>query len=408
MKVIEINSVCGIRSTGRICTDIADVMDSVGYECRIAYGRESVPEKYEEKSIRIGNHTNVKWHGLMSRLFGCCGFYSRISTYLLLRKIDQFKPDVVHLHNLHGYYLHIGILFRYLRKKQIPVVWTLHDCWAFTGHCAHFSDINCEQWKTKCVHCPKTRSYPTCWLRDHVARNFEKKRHLMTQMPNMVLVTPSQWLAGIVKQSFLGKYPVEVIHNGIDLNIFFPVEGDFRKRYQLENKHIVLGVAAAWGRSKGLYDFIELSHLLPEEYQIVLVGLTKKQITKIPDGILCIERTNSAKELAVIYSAADVFVNPSRLETMGLVTVEALACGTPCVVSNATAVPEVIDETCGCIVEAGDVEAICREIQRIVKDNAYSKTACLQRASQYEKKHQFNRYIELYKELQQASSAFVV
>jgi len=221
-------------------------------------------------------------------------------------------------------------------------------------------------------------------------------------------VTPSQWLAGIVKQSFLGKYPVEVIHNGIDLNIFFPVEGDFRKRYQLENKHIVLGVAAAWGRSKGLYDFIELSHLLPEEYQIVLVGLTKKQITKIPDGILCIERTNSAKELAVIYSAADVFVNPSRLETMGLVTVEALACGTPCVVSNATAVPEVIDETCGCIVEAGDVEAICREIQRIVKDNAYSKTACLQRASQYEKKHQFNRYIELYKELQQASSAFVV
>lgn len=396
MKVLEINSVCGIRSTGRICTDLAEVLQMAGHECRVAYGRETVPEKYREIAIRIGDENQVKWHGLMSRLFGHSGFYSKTATKKFLKEIDRYAPDLVHLHNLHGYYLHLGVLFQYLKEKQIPVVWTLHDCWPFTGHCAHFTEAKCMQWKTRCTHCIKTKSYPTCWFGDNVKRNFEEKRQLFTQLPHMTLVTPSQWLAGLVKQSFLKKYPVEVIPNGIDLKVFCPTQGSFRKKYQLENKHIVLGVASAWGHSKGLYDFIELKKMLPENCQIVLVGLTAAQIAKVPEGILCIERTDNVQELEEIYSSADVFVNPSRQETMGLVTVEALACGTPCVVYNATAVPEVVDETCGSVVEAGNLKRLQREIERIIHERPYSRESCQQRAAQYEKNRQFYRYIELY------------
>lgn len=399
MKVLEINSVCGIRSTGRICTDLADVLAAKGHTCRVAYGRETVPEKYRKIAIRIGTEAGVRRHGLQSRLFGHTGFYSKEATRKLLKEIDRYQPDLVHLHNLHGYYVHIGLLFDYLKEKQIHVVWTLHDCWAFTGHCAHFAESGCTQWKTQCTHCAKTKSYPTCWFGDHVKRNFEEKRALFTGFPQMVVVTPSKWLAETVRQSFLAKYPVEVIHNGIALNIFRPTEGDFRKRYHLENKHIVLGVASAWSRSKGLYDFIELAKGLPDDHQIVLVGLTAKQIAEMPDGILCIERTNNAQDLAEIYTAADVFVNPSRQETMGLVTAEALACGTPCVVYNATAVPEVVDETCGSVVEAGDLHVLRQEIERIVGEKPYSREACLCRAAQYEKNKQFDRYIELYEKL---------
>ena len=399
MKVLEINSVCGIRSTGRICTDLADVLKAGGHTCRVAYGREQVPEKYREIAIRIGSENGVRWHGLQSRLLGHTGFYSKAATQKFIQEIEEYQPDLVHLHNLHGYYLHIGLLFDYLKEKQIPVVWTLHDCWAFTGHCAHFDEVHCDQWKTQCTHCVQTGTYPACWLRDNVKRNFEEKKQLFTALSNMVIVTPSRWLADHVKASFLGKFPVEVIHNGIDQNVFYPTEGDFRKKYHLENKHIILGVASAWSRSKGLYDFIELAKRLPDDHQIVLVGLTAKQIAEMPKGILCIERTNNAQELAEIYTAADVFVNPTWADTFPTVNIEALACGTPVLTYRTGGSPEIADVSCGCVVEPGDLDGLLREIDRIIHDHPYSREACLQRAAQYEKSKKFAQYIKLYEKL---------
>lgn len=392
MKVLMVNSVCGIRSTGRICTDLAKALRENGHECEIAYGRESVPEKYRNISYRIGSDADVKMHALMSRAFDCSGFRSKKATETLIKKIQRYKPDVIHLHNLHGYYLNIEILFEYLATADIPVVWTLHDCWAFTGHCAYFSVAKCDRWKTGCHHCPQKKCYPASYLCDHSAQNYEKKRRLFTSVRNMTLVTPSEWLAGLVRASFLGKYPVQVIPNGIDLSVFQPTEGNFRERYCLQGKKIVLGVASVWDERKGLDDFLKLAELIDEQTRIVLVGVNRKQIKRLPKNVVGIERTNNVNELAEIYTAADVFVNPGREETMGMTTLEALACGTPTVVYNCTAVPEVIDETCGLVVEPC-AEYIWDAVTRIEKNN---REACLNRAKSFGLNRQAEQYLNTY------------
>lgn len=399
MKILHINSVCGVKSTGRICTDIADILSANGDECRIAYGRDTVPEKYKSIAVRIGTPSAVKRHILLSRLFGKTAFYSASATKRFLNWVDTYKPDVIHLHNLHGYYIHIGLLFKYIKKHNIPVVWTLHDCWPFTGHCSHFASVNCNQWQTACVNCVKKKSYPTCWLWENVKKNYNTKKQLLTSLSDLTLVAPSQWLADVAGNSFLGKYPIKLVNNGIDLSVFKPTQGDFRDIYNINNKKMVLGVASAWGTNKGLGDLVRLSKLLPKEYQVVLVGLTKAQAADIPDNIICIERTDNVKQLAQIYTAADVFVNPSIEETMGLVTVEALACGTPCVVYNATAVPEAVDESCGVVVPAGDVNGLCKAITDVAESGRYTWELCVQRAQKYDKATQFAAYTKLYRRL---------
>ncbi len=352
MRVLIINTVCGIRSTGRICTELADEYIANGHEVRIAYGREDVPDKYKSISIRIGNKLDIYINAFKSRLFDNEGFNSKRSTLRFLKWADNYNPDILWLHNLHGYYINIELLFNWIKTRpSMQVKWTLHDCWAFTGHCAHFSYVKCYKWETECNNCLQKKQYPVSLYKDNSKKNYLRKRTAFNGVKNMMIITPSNWLYNLVKRSFLNKYPIEAIHNTIDDTMFKPTKGVFREKNNLLNKKIVLGVASAWSERKGLNDFICLADLLDSSYQIVLVGLTHDQIKKIPKKIMCITRTNSVRELAEIYTTADVFVNPSREETFGLTTIEALACGTPVIVYKDTACEEVALTYGGLIVE---------------------------------------------------------
>lgn len=392
MKVFEINSVCGTGSTGRIVCDIKDMLNAGGDQCRIAYGRGYYNDP---DCFKIESDLVFKSHVFFSRFTDRQGFYSTAATRRLVRDIENYQPDIIHLHNIHGYYLDIRVLFDFLIEYNRPVVWTLHDCWAFTGHCAYFSFAGCDKWKTECKQCPQKTAYPASVLIDNSKKAFSEKKTYFTSVKNLNIVTPSNWLNGIVKESFLKNFPVTTIYNGIDLNVFKYTESDFKIKNNLSHKKIVLGVANVWEKRKGLDDFIALSKILPIEYKIVLVGLTDKQIAELPTNIMGISRTGNLKELVEIYSAADVYVNTSVEETMGLTTVEALACGTPAVVYDATAVPEVVDEKSGRIVAAGDVNALLDAILKL-KVNADD---CVQRAKDFEKNKQYQKYIDLYNKI---------
>ena len=396
MRVLQINSFFSVGGPPRIVKGIYDTLIEQGHDCVVAAGRENPIEGM--KIIKIGTPINKYLHLFMSRVFDAQGLSSKIATRRLLKKIDDYNPDIIHLHNLHGYYINIEILFDYLKRVNKPVVWTLHDCWAFTGHCSHFDYIKCEKWKTGCFECPQKKEYPTCNVFDNSRRNYEKKKNAFSGIKNLAIVTPSKWLGGKVKESFLGQYHIEVIPNGIDLNLFRPVESEFKNQYSIEDKIVVLGVAQNWSVKKGLYDFIELSKKIDEQFQIVLVGLTGDQIKALPRNIIGIGRTNSADELAKIYSAADIFLNPSVEETMGLTTVEALACGTPAIVSSATAVPEVIDETCGLIVNNGYYETIIYAIETNFLDADIMKN-CRKKAESFDCSKRYMEYIDMYRNL---------
>lgn len=361
MKYLMINSVCGIGSTGRICTDLATELEAQGNEVKIAYGRGPVPNRYQKYAVRIGNSFNVKLHGLKTRLFDAAGFGSRHATKVFLQWVKDFDPDVIHLHNLHGYYLNVELLFEYLKTCGKRVIWTLHDCWAFTGHCTHFTVAKCEQWKNHCTKCTQTRRYPKCLLRGHAYRNFERKRAAFAGVPNMTLITPSKWLADLTRKSFLKEYPVEVVYNTIDTSVFKPTPSDFKERYGLTDKKIVLGVASVWDERKGLNDFLKLSTMLDERYLIVLVGLKPKQMKKLPKNILGIARTNSPRELAEIYTAADVFLNLTYEDNYPTTNLEAQACGTPCITyRTGGSVESVLAEN---VMEPGDVFAIISRLK---------------------------------------------
>ena len=323
-----INVTCGVGSTGRICTDIADMLISEGHECKIAYGRKIVPEKYKDIAYRIGSDFGVKINGVKARLFDNEGFNARSATKKLIKWIKQYNPDVIHLHNLHGYYLNVKLLFDYLKTCGKKVVWTLHDCWSFTGHCTHFQVPHCDKWQTECGKCIRSKDYPKA-IFSHAERNFKRKKQTFCGVPNLTIVTPSKWLAELVKQSFLKEYPVQVINNGIDLTVFKPTASDFREKYGLQNKKVILGVANVWEKRKGFDDFLELAKLIGDDYRIVLVGVTDDQLKKLPPNVIGIKRTNSATELAQIYTAADVLFNPTYEDNYPTVNLEAQACETP-------------------------------------------------------------------------------
>lgn len=365
MKVLLINSVCGVGSTGRICTNIADDMQREGHVCKIAYGRGSVPERYKQYAVRIGSNFGVLCHAGLSRAFNSSGFHSRVATKRFLKWAEEFDPDVVWLHNIHGYYINVPMLFAWIKSRpNMQVKWTLHDCWAFTGHCTHFTVVNCDRWKDVCQRCPQKRAYPASYVFDRARKNFFQKRTAFSNVNDMELIVPSQWLADLVKQSFLKEYPVTVSYNTIDGSTFKPTESDFRVRYGLRDKKIVLGVANVWTKNKGIDDFYRLAQRLDERYAIVLVGLSEKQMRNLLPNMIGITRTNSPKELAEIYTAADVFVNPSREETFGLTTVEAQSCGTKAIVYKDTACEEIVEKFGGVAVEQ-DVEYILKEISII-------------------------------------------
>lgn len=398
--LLQINSVINSGSTGRIAEEIGQTAIDTGWESYIAYGRNERPSS--SKLIKIGTDKDIKLHGLQTRLFDRHGLGSKGATTDFIRQIEKIDPDIIHLHNIHGYYINIEVLFQYLKNADVPVVWTFHDCWPITGHCSHFSFVGCEKWKTQCYKCPQKKGYPASYIIDRSKKNFILKKELFNSLSNLTLVPVSQWLSGVLKESFLQNYPIRVINNGINTEVFKPsTENAFRIKHSLENMFVLLGVATSWSEQKGLKDYIELSKILESDYQIVLVGLTKKQIEQLPNNILGIERTENVEELADIYSSADIVLNLSYEETFGLTTVEGFACGTPGIVYNSTASPELIDKSTGLIVEPGDINGLTEAIFQI-KENGkqYYSDACVNRAYRlYKKEDRYKEYIDLYESL---------
>lgn len=397
MKVLQINSVCGVGSTGRITTDLYKVMKENGIESKIAFGIGNAENIPQEDAFKFGNKFDYYIHNAVSRITDRAGFYSKINTLKLLKFIKSYEPDIIHIHTIHGYYVNIEILFNFLKEYKKPVIWTLHDCWSFTGHCAHFDLIGCTKWKTQCYNCPIHREYPKSFT-DNSRHIYKLKKQLFTGVENLTIVTPSQWLADLVKQSFLKDHTIRIINNGINLDVFKPIENDIKIKYQCENKYLILGVAFGWGKKKGLDIFIELSKRLDEnKYKIMLVGTDEHIEKDLPDNIISIHRTQNQNELAEIYSAADLFVNPTREDTYPTVNMESLACGTPVLTFNTGGSPEIIDETCGMVVEKDDIDSMYNEIINICENNVFTKEMCLRKSRMFDKNEKYRNYIELYK-----------
>ena len=393
MRILFINSVCGVGSTGRIVTDLANGAEAQGHACAVVYGIGEAKGVDKTACFKISSKADYYVSNLLSRLTGFTGIFNGLSTKKAIKYIKSFRPDVVHLHNLHGYYINPFKLVKYLTKANIPVIWTLHDCWTFTGNCSNYSYAGCNKWETHCFGCTQTRRYPKSWLFEFTSAMYKQKKKIFTEAPIKCLTTPSVWLAGEVKKSFLGNFKCIPIHNGMDVERFCIKDSSFKENNGLSDKRIVLGVANAWGEKKGLYDFYKLVEKLPEEYKLVLVGLNEKQMKELPTEILGISRTESIEELIDIYNCAEVFVNPSYEETFGMVTAEALLCGTPVITYDRTAVPEVADFPYGRAVPAGDIEGLLKEIVNLPK---YDKNEVRASALKYARAEMIKKYLEVY------------
>lgn len=394
MRVLLINSVCGSGSTGRIVADLWSILKKQGHEVKVAYGIGTASMVDEQDLIRVNDKFGYYLHNALSRITDRTGFYSQFRTRRLISTIRAFSPDLIHLHNLHGYYINLRILFEYLAEANIPVVWTLHDCWAFTGHCAHYSYYGCDRWKTGCHNCPQKNTYPKSYFLDQSKRNYNQKKDLFTAIKNMTIVTPSEWLAEQVRQSFLGRYPVQAIPNGIDLDVFKPTPSDFREKHAIGKRRMVLAVSNVWSKKKGFDDICALAKRLdPDKYKVVMVGLTEEQLSIVPKDIIAIKRTNSIRELAEIYSAADVFVNASYEDTFPTVNLEALACGTPIITYQTGGSIEAIDKNCGIAIDQGNIEKLLAALEMTCEFRAEDVMA---RAQMYNKNERYGDYIQVY------------
>ena len=401
LKIIQINTTVNTGSTGRIAEDIGKLILVNEHESYIAAGFTDRPST--SQVIRIGNAWDIKFHGLKTRLFDRHGFGSKNATIQLVQKIVQISPDIIHLHNLHGYYLHIGVLFDYLKEIQKPVIWTFHDCWPFTGHCSHFDRINCYKWQKGCYSCPLYTAYPGSWWLDQSTANYNDKNEIFNGVKGLSIVTPSVWLSNHVKNSFLGNYSVKCIHNGVDLNVFLPSapSKSILKKYKINTTPFILGVASIWSFRKGLKDFEDLAQLNDGSFQIVLVGLSKKQIKSLPLGIVGIERTENTQELASLYAASNVFVNPTYVDNFPTTNIEALACGTPVITYNTGGSPEAIDIATGIVLEKGDLNGLVKAIMQICNNGKdYYSAKCRERAVLlFNKDDRYNDYLAMYKQL---------
>lgn len=389
MKVVQINATCGIGSTGKICIGISQLLTTAQKKNYILCSKTNG----HPAGIVCADDKYIKLQALKSRILGNYGFNSTIATKKMIAELERIQPDIVHLHNIHGHDCNLDKLFTYFRKKKTKLIWTFHDCWAFTAYCPHFTMAKCNRWEDGCAHCAQRSAHS--WFFDRSRELYDKKRKLFTGL-DMTIVTPSQWLADLVKRSFLKEYPVQVIHNGINLQIFRPTQSDFRAQNKFENKKIVLGVSFGWDERKGLDVFLSLAQRLPEEYQIVLVG-TDGQVDKLlPKNICSIHRTQNQQELAEIYASADVFVNPTREDNYPTVNMEALACGTPMLTFRTGGSPETLDKTCGSVVACDDIDALEKEILRICTDKPYTEAACLERAKEFDQNERFKEYLKIY------------
>ena len=350
-------------------------------------------EEYEDY-IPIGNRIETRLGNYMSKITGLDGFFPIFATIRFINLIEKKNVNIIHLHNLHHSYISLPILFKYIKKKNIPVIWTLHDCWSFTGHCPHFLYEKCEKWKNGCFTCPRYKEYPKS-IFDNSKFMWKIKKRMFGGVDNLVLVTPSRWLANLTRQSYLKNYPVQVINNGIDLDTFKPTENNFREAYGLETKKIILGVAFDWSIKKGLDVFIELSRKLPENYKIVLVGTNDSIDRKLPNNIISIHRTKNQKELAKLYSTANVFVNPTREDTFPTVNIEAIACGTPVITFNTGGSSETVKD-CGIIIDVDDFTKLEKSIYFVCETTPFAKEYLVEKSKQFDKNLCYERYLELY------------
>jgi glycosyltransferase involved in cell wall biosynthesis len=391
-KVLQLNVTANWGSTGNIAEQIGACAMDHEWESYIAYGRMMNPS--ESNLIKVGSEFDVYEHYAENLLFDNEGLASRIATRRLLRKIDEIKPDIIHLHNIHDHWLNYDILFKYLNTTDISIVWTFHDFWALTGHCAHFIRVNCDKWQYECGSCQLNKS-----LIDRSRRNFLLKKKLFLANDNLHIVAVSEWVSGLVKKSFFSNTDLRVIPNGINLNIFKPQPKSVTDCLY-KGKFIIMAVASQWKSGKGLNDYIAMSSLLKNDELILLIGVDENTKKFLPENIIGISRTNSPNELALLYSRADVVTSFSLAETFGLTIVEAFACGTPVVAYNNTAQAALLTEETGYLVPTGDYTAAYQAIQCIrQKDKSRYFDDCVRLATEYDEKLCTEKYINLYNDI---------
>ena len=395
-KIVQINTALNCGSHGRIVEQISHVGAGRGYYTTIVHGARYV-NKSQFADIQTTTKSQELLNGIKSLLFDAHGLGLKCATKSLITKLEEIKPDIVHLHNIHGYYLNYQILFDYLTKSNVPVVWTLHDCWSITGHCSQFENYNCDKWKTQCHDCQYLMDWYPKAVIDRSRRNFELKKQSFTSVKNMTIVPVSHWLEDKVKQSFLSKYPIKVINNGVDTLSFRPTEGS--GEIFSNHKFTILGVASQWDNDKGVQEFIKLSQ--NPDYQVIMIGVNEKLSKQLPDAIVKVAKTNNQDELAEYYSLADVFVNPTYKDTFPTTNLEALACGTPVITYKTGGSPESITPETGIVVDKGDFEQLCTAIEVIRKNGKhYYSTNCRERAVNfYNKDERFKDYIDLYENI---------
>jgi glycosyltransferase involved in cell wall biosynthesis len=400
MKLLQINSTLGIGSTGRIVENLGAFILANQKESFVAFGRSA--RKSESNTFKIGTRLDQLNHLAQTRVLDAHGFHSKRATSKLINQISEVNPDVIHLHNLHGYYLNVELFFDFLKGYGKPIVWTLHDCWAFTGHCCYYERVGCDKWKTQCHKCPLSFLYPESIGLDNSKSNFVRKKASFQGLNNLTIVTVSHWLESQVKQSFLKEYPVQTIYNGIDLEVFKSKDEVYSKnKLGLSAFKVILGVANEWSDGKGLGIFLELAKLLDDEFRIVLIGLGENQIKSLPANILGLQKTNNVEELVDFYNAADVFVSPSIAETFGMVVAEALSCGTPCVVNDTSALSELISPEVGEIVAGLDPQKFLKSIQHFVTNGKqnYSENCRKKAKTLFGLQKHLNTYFNLYTSL---------
>ena len=394
-KLIQINTVCN-GSTGKIMGDIQRKANQEGLETLSIYGRR---KGYKDlRCIKVGGFFSFWFHVAIATIFDKQGYGSYFKTKKMVRILRKENPDIIHLHNIHGYYLNYKVLFKYLKEEfHGKIYWTFHDCWPFTGHCPYFTTVDCHKWKTECHHCPNKKRYPTSLFFDCSKSNYKEKQKVFTGLKNLTIITPSDWLNNLVKQSFLKEYTIITINNWVNYDIFNSTyDNNILKKYNISNtKKVILGVASIWEERKGLQIFKEISKQINEEYQIVLVGLTKKQIKKINNNMVGIERTENQKELAVLYTRANMFVNPSKEETFSLTTLESIACGTPVIVLGTSAVKELVNKQNGIVLSDNSIKNYLNAIDKL-KDFKINKQDLKEYFEKYEKDSQIDKLLKLY------------
>lgn len=404
--LLQINPVLRVStSTGRIMQEIGELAMQNGWQSYIAYsrGRDGI-KPCSSKLVPVGGKWSVAWHGVETRLFDRHGLASSQATRQFIRQIEQIQPDVIHIHNIHGYFLNYRILFDYLSKCNIPVVWTVHDCWLYTGHCYYYSYVNCNRWQDGCAQCPQRREFPASLWVDRSRKNYLDKKEAFTSMPQdrLVIVPVSDWIRSEMQKSFFCGYNFRVIHNGINTEVFRVYDAqEVREKYGLGDRHVLLGVASIWSREKGLDDFIQMAALLKKEELIVLVGIKPEERKRLPENIIGIARTENIQQLAGLYSMADAFINPTWQDNYPTVNMEAIACGTPVVTYRTGGSVEAVTDETGFVVEQGNYKGLLEAARTIrQRGKSYYQGRCREYAlKHFKKEDRYSDYIHLYDEL---------